>query len=198
MTINGQQYVSDVVMETRGLISVKRRTKRIHLTGDELWYTWGTHESGNIGFYMYYNQSVDSEFIRNGGALCSIAVPNSSAFGGGQPGCLVASSPTPYGIYIIITIPQSSLADVSTKNAAIQSFKDLLKKLGNVEFLAMLYEPSFEPLPEPDQQAIRSLRTYHGNTVVTAGAHTEVDYIADPKLYIDNKIKELSAAIVAR
>ena len=56
----------------------------------------------------------------------------------------------------------------------------------------------FTPLPEPDQQAIRSLRTYHGNTVVTTGAWTETDYVADPKLYIDNKIKELSAAIVAR
>ena len=197
VTINGQMYVSDVVMETRSLISVKRRTKQIHLTGDELWHTWGTHESGNIGFYMYYNQSVDSEFIRNGGALCSIAVPNSSAFGGGQPGCWVASSPKPDEIYIIISVPQSSLTDVSTKQAAIQSFKDLLKKLGNVEFLAMLYEPSFEPLPETDQ-AIRELRTYHGNTVVTTGAWTETDYVADPKLYIDNKIKELSAAIVAR
>lgn len=194
VTINGQQYVSDVVMETRGLISVKRRTKRIHLTGDELWYTWSTHESGNIGFYMYYNQSVDSEFIRNGGALCSIAVPNSSAFGGGQPGCWVAASPTPDGRYIIISIPQSSLADASTKDAAIQSFKNLLKKLGNVEFLAMLHEPAVEPLPEPDQRAIRALRTYHGNTVVTAGAHSEVDYIADPKLYIDNKVNTLVTA----
>ena len=194
VTINGQMYVSDVVMETRSLISVKRRTKQIHLTGDELWHTWGTHESGNIGFYMYYNKSVDSEFIRNGGAPCSIAVPNSSAFGGRQPGCWVASSPTPDGIYIIISVPQSSLTDVSTKQAAIQSFKDLLKKLGNVEFLAMLYEPSFDPLPEADQQAIRELRTYHGNTVVTTGAHTEVDYVADPKLYIDGKVSALVTA----
>lgn len=64
--------------------------------------------------------------------------------------------------------------------------------------VVMLEAPTFEPLPETDQQAIRALRTYHGNTVVTAGAWTETDYVADPKLYIDNKIKELSAAIVAR
>ena len=61
-----------------------------------------------------------------------------------------------------------------------------------------LEAPTFEPLPETDQQAIRELRTYHGNTVVTTGAHTEVDYVADPKLYIGNKIAEISAAIVAR
>ena len=52
----------------------------------------------------------------------------------------------------------------------------------------------FTPLPEPDQQAIRSLRTYHGNTVVTTGAHTEVDYVADPKLYIEGKVTSLVTA----
>lgn len=55
-----------------------------------------------------------------------------------------------------------------------------------------LAEPSFEPLPEADQQAIRALRAYHGNTVVTAGAHTEVDYIADPKLYIDGVVSTIN------
>ena len=57
-----------------------------------------------------------------------------------------------------------------------------------------LEAPTFEPLPETDQQAIRELRTYHGNTVVTTGAHTEVDYIADPKLYIDGKVTSLVTA----
>lgn len=52
----------------------------------------------------------------------------------------------------------------------------------------------FTPLPEQDQQAIRALRTYHGNTVVTTGAHTEVDYVADPKLYIDGKVTSLVTA----
>ena len=52
----------------------------------------------------------------------------------------------------------------------------------------------FTPLPEQDQQAIRALRTYHGNTVITTGAHTEVDYIADPKLYIDGKVTSLVTA----
>lgn len=51
---------------------------------------------------------------------------------------------------------------------------------------------TFTPLPEPDQQAIRTLRTYHGNTVVTAGAHTEVNYVADPKLYINNIVNTIS------
>ncbi len=57
-----------------------------------------------------------------------------------------------------------------------------------------LEAPSFEPLPEPDQQAIRALRTYHGNTVVTTGAWTETDYVADPKLYIDGKVNALVTA----
>lgn len=57
-----------------------------------------------------------------------------------------------------------------------------------------LEAPTFEPLPETDQQAIRELRTYHGNTVVTTGAHTEVDYVADPKLYIEGKVTSLVTA----
>ena len=194
VTINGQRYMADRITERDGIVGVERRVKLFPLTGDEMWYTWGAHESGNIGFFSYYNKYVESGKINSGQALCSIIPSGGNAFGGAGKGCSVAPAPAVGDIYIIISIPQSSLADVSTKNAAIQSFRDLLKTLGNVEFLAILYEPTFEPLPEPDQRAIRALRTYHGNTVVTTGAHTEVDYVADPKLYIDGKVTSLVTA----
>lgn len=63
-----------------------------------------------------------------------------------------------------------------------------------ISAVVRINEPSFEPLPDADQRAIRALRTYHGNTVVTTGAHTEVDYVADPKLYIDGKVTSLVTA----
>ena len=113
VTINGQQYVADLITEREGVVGVEWRTAMID---------------------QYAGESVGEPYISTTGALTT-------------------------GASVVHTIPAE-----------------------------------FSPLPEPDQQAIRSLRTYHGNTVVTAGAHTEVDYIADPKLYIDGKVNALVTA----
>ena len=61
-----------------------------------------------------------------------------------------------------------------------------------------LATPIETPLPEEELAAYRALHTNKPNTTVCndAGAHMELSYAADTKLYIDNKFAELAAAIV--
>lgn len=65
-----------------------------------------------------------------------------------------------------------------------------------------LAEPIETPLSEEEIAAYKALHTYKPNTTIynSEGADMEVKYVADTKLYIDNKIEkavaELSAAII--
>ena len=54
-------------------------------------------------------------------------------------------------------------------------------------------EPIETPLSETEIAAYRALHTYKPNTTIVndSGAHMSVEYAADTKLYIDNKIAAL-------
>lgn len=61
-----------------------------------------------------------------------------------------------------------------------------------IKVLAALTEPIETPLSEAELAAYRALHTNNPNTTIIndSGAYMSVDYTADTKLYIDNKIKE--------
>lgn len=70
-----------------------------------------------------------------------------------------------------------------------------------IKMLAALVDPIEHKLSEIDPDTLAqyaALRTNYPNTTVynDAGAHMDVKYIADTKIYIDNKFAELAAAIV--
>lgn len=64
-----------------------------------------------------------------------------------------------------------------------------------------LAEPVFEPFPAEVQEAIARLHGYKPVTYITTDSEVQpiidVDYVADTKIYIDNKIIELATAMVA-
>ena len=64
--------------------------------------------------------------------------------------------------------------------------------------IGQLTEPIETDLSEEEIAAYKSLTANYPNTTVMndAGAEMEVSYVADSKIYIDNKFTELSAAIV--
>lgn len=69
--------------------------------------------------------------------------------------------------------------------------------------LTMVYkteETEFVPLPQSEQNAIRALKTYYPTTVITndQGCVMELDYVADTKLYIDNKVSAKVASIISQ
>ena len=65
--------------------------------------------------------------------------------------------------------------------------------------LYVLATPIETPIPEDKVAAYAALHTNKPNTTIynDAGAHMDVEYVADTKLYIDQKINEIATAIVS-
>ena len=158
VTINGQRYMADLITEREGVVGVERWVK---------WLELPVAEMNNNEKFPGWRKLGFADGVKTQSGSISTHAPIQSIGVNKE-----------YDIVYIYT---------SSVNLTQGEWKD--KYPNDVVFAAVQRETAvFNPLPEPDQQAIRSLRTYHGNTVVTAGAHTEVDYIADPKLYIDGVV----------
>jgi hypothetical protein len=71
-------------------------------------------------------------------------------------------------------------------------FKNWLSS-NNVTFYYPRATPIETPLTETELNVYRHLMTNKGNTTFISDADMEVSYVADTKLYIDNKIAELTA-----
>ncbi len=69
------------------------------------------------------------------------------------------------------------------------------EKMKDVVITYTLKEPTFEPLPQSDKDALKSLKTYFPKMVIDSGLKNEVEYIADTKMYIDEKAGILSSNI---
>ena len=84
----------------------------------------------------------------------------------------------------------------------VQEFKTWLAE----NPLVLVYETistEFIPLPQSEQNAIRALKTYYPTTVITADGgeldpDIKVTYVADTKLYIDNKVSANVASIISQ
>ena len=162
VTINGQMYVADRIVERDGAVGVERWTKRLELPVAEMNNSESLPGWNGNGFTENLSNSVRSMTTHLPQNAISINFK-----------------------YDILFFHTSGLTQSEWKS----KHPDVV-----IGAVVTLEAPTFEPLPETDQQAIRELRTYHGNTVVTTGAHTEVDYVADPKLYIDGKVSALVTA----
>lgn len=94
-------------------------------------------------------------------------------------------------------INQSGAFYINTSFATVNEWKAHLQ----ANPMTVVYElatPIETELPQVDIDAIKNLHTYKPNTVVTndADAEMEVSYVADSKLYIDKKFRELATVIV--
>lgn len=85
-----------------------------------------------------------------------------------------------------------------------QQFKEFLKTKKDERIpLYVLYETistEFVPLTQSEQNAIRNLTTYYPSTTLTndQGCVMELDYVADTRLYIDNKVSANVASIISQ
>lgn len=161
VTINGQMYAADRIVERDGAVGVERWTKRLELPVADM-----NNSESSPG----WNRKGFTENLSNPVYSVSTHLPKNAI-----------SLNFKYDILFFHT---SGLTQSEWKS----KHPDVV-----IGAVVTLEAPTFEPLPETDQ-AIRELRTYHGNTVVTTGAHTEVDYVADPKLYIEGKVTSLVTA----
>lgn len=162
VTINGQMYVADRIVERDGAVGVERWTKQLELPVADM-----NNSESSPG----WNRKGFTENLSNPVYSVSTHLPKNAISLNFK--------------YDILFFHASGLTESEWKS----KHPDVV-----IGAVVTLEAPTFEPLPETDQQAIRELRTYHGNTVVTTGAWTETDYVADPKLYIDGKVSALVTA----
>lgn len=124
---------------------------------------------------------------------------NKAAYTSAEGESLVTGNKT-----ITVKISKSKLGvdDSATNSSALPTWKARLAEWAeNGVPLYVISErttPIETPLTAEQIEAFKDLRSYYPNTTITndSGAHMEVEYVADTKLYIDGKFAELSAAIL--
>ena len=79
--------------------------------------------------------------------------------------------------------------------STIESFKQWIDSIGGLPFYYVLNTPIETPLTAEEIAYYKALHTNYPNTTIfnTDGTNMDVSYVADTKLYIDNKFAELQA-----
>lgn len=170
---DGQQWICDEIDFGRGVyvqnIKVSKSLNKLN------WSTWGVNKGANgiTGFYTY---NIDIPKI--GEAVSNITLYNKDIHGGKRAGiCASTIKPTSMTPYMILCVHNDTLSDVSSDNAAIQSFKEMLAKT-DAYMMYVLATPIETPLTSDQLAAYKQLHTYKGTTIIDndAGAYMSVRY----------------------
>ena len=169
---NDQQWICDEVDFERG-VYVKRCTKISY------------NQFRSLGGYLEFTNCVR---VACNLEIKGIIYPNGLSTHLPMFGDYIADTPHFYvqDSSCWLFAPLSELTDRS-----INGVSTWMKELG-IEFVYCLKEPIETPLSETELAAYRALHTNKPNTTILndSGTYMSVDYTADTKLYIDNKIKE--------
>ena len=170
---NSQQWICDEIDFDRGVLI--QRTKVIDLAECGTWSTWGpnAYADGVTGFYHYPNDTFVAYDV-----LCTTFKCEQMVWGGKSVGAAAAAD------YIMIAVENSRLADVSSNDAAINSFKDFIASVGGQMLVAI--NPIETPLTEEELAYYKKLKTnYHNTTVMNDhNAHMSIKYAADTLIYL--------------
>lgn len=162
-----------------------QRTKKVNL-GDYIWDgAWDKH----------YN--IEGTFIGN----CNKFGDNTIFFGGQK--CLMTHLPN---VKTILTSAEigwnnaqggGSCLGIRVPTSIASNVTELKNWLAenNVQYIYQLAEPIETPLTAEELAYYKALHTNYPNTTIfnSDGTNMDVSYIADTKLYIDNKFAELQA-----
>lgn len=172
----GQQYLADVICVKDGQIGVLRYVNYVRLTSN--------------GFILF--KEYDTEDKISFQKSLGTAYMNENCY------CTHFAKSSKYEIDTINTPDRRAIVTVSS-DYTLDTFKAFLDE--NEVYLAVTCKnnPTFEAFDEDTQSKLKALSTYYGITNVcnNEGAYTKLNYVADTKLYIDNKFNELAKAIIA-
>lgn len=165
---NGQQWICDEMDFKRGKY-VQRVGKRV-MDGSEHWWTASKQTYQIFGLGSEDNKGLPG--------LCDHFTV--SKLNGYALGC---ETQTTKKIYLV------------TGHETVEELKAWLKE-NPVTVIYILATPIETDIPEETMTAYRNLCTNYPSTVIQndSGAGMEVEYVADTKSYIDNKLKELIQA----
>lgn len=166
---NGQQWIADEIDLARGVYV--QRVEIFNLTGAE---SWQEHASGRL---YAITKNVDT-YAQSGMLSTHVTYSRSSATG-------FYGSVGNRGVYL-------------NKNDIYETVEEVADFLrgNNVSIYALLLNPIETPLSTEELEAYKALLANKPITTVLndAGAWMALEYAADPKTYIDNKIAALIAA----
>lgn len=173
---NGQQWVCDEMDFKRG--KYVQRIKKVVFNGNE---DWNLERISQKGFANFYVRNLSG--IRVNSNVLSNQFRNQTT---------LISETTEEGIANLTTL---YVRVDKTKADNANKFKEILKT-NNLEICYQLATPIETDIPEETMTAYRNLYTNYPSTVIQndSGAGMEVEYVADTKSYIDNKLKELVQA----
>lgn len=174
----GQQWICDEVDFGRG-VYVQRMDKEI-LTGDEEW-------KGNWPEDPYFYLSFPEKVLGKDNLLCDAFIIGSTA-AYPKVQCNLLNNNV---LFMLGDKPPAGVTDITTWKKWLSS--------NPVTMVYPLAAPIETPLSAEELAAYAALHTNYPNTTILndAGAGMEVTYVADTKLYIDNKIAALASAIVS-
>lgn len=171
--VAGQQWICDEIDLAREVyvqnIKVSKSLNKLE------WYTWGVNKGadGITGFFTY---NIDTP--KTPEAVSNIALYNDDIYGGKRAGiCASIIKPTSSIPYMIVSVRNDTISDISSDNAAIQSFKDMLAKT-DAYMMYVLATQIETPLTSDQLAAYKQLHTYKGTTIIDndAGAYMSVKY----------------------
>lgn len=169
VTIDGQQYVSDVICEKDGVIGVLKANDEIIVDGTNLKFSADENNE-------YWNLPFQSTPNLLGNPMINLSNYFPKDFFGTNEGYDF--------IFIYVFRIGDYFSDINEINEWI-----VQKKLeGNPLKIQYLVNPTFEPLPEEVQAQYKALKSYYPNTVIQTGCWNEVEFVADTKTWIENKL----------
>lgn len=174
MDSTGKQWICDEISVRDGVFGILKNLNMVHVKNCEESFAIGEHANGQK--YVGFNASnAEANYV-----------PMSDRYIGSEWTNTNNKIYVPAKGRVIIT--DNRFTDLETVKTIIRQ--------ENPCILYKVNTPVFEPFSEEVQQAYRALHTYYPNTTVTndAGAHMEVEYVADTKTYIDKKLQEIVTA----
>lgn len=174
VTIDGKQYVSDVVKDKDGVIGVERKSfiqKIENIKGGNFY-----EDTKTVRMLIPYKVGKTIAYA----SLCNRSINLKRSFWNEDI----------VGYYndlsnIVIRFSKENFPTLDSVNTYFNENETYV--------LLFNSETTFKPLPETDQQAIKAIKSYYHNTIIQTGAYTESTCVADPKLYIDKKLEPLNA-----
>ena len=147
---------------------------------------WATYSIDTRSFYVYNILSETSN--RREGCCNQLRV---DSFGSNMTNCLWIGISNK-SIYIAY----SDFYDESLEDKGLANLKAHLNE-HPLEIYTYKDESELVPLPDEEQTLLNNLETYYGVTNITNSEECmmQIQYVADTKLYVDNKFKELQTSL---
>lgn len=189
VTIDGQQYIADVITEKDGVVGVERNLKEFIFDDTVDWQIYDNSNNPQYSGFLIYSQNVPEEIK---------GVPFRQNYCNIYPSVVGT-----YGNNLWITIetnqqhlwaPYNPFFDDLLEDKGLSNWKNYLKE-NPMKVVTYVNTPTFEPLPEEAQSQIRALQMYYPTTIVDCGAPVSVTYEASLQTIFEDLTSKINESI---